>query len=68
MAALLIPILKMKRSSKILVLKKFEADNNEVVKNSSSCKANEIIRILAKFKNIKKLSKIKQFLKTRRSE
>lgn len=68
MAALLISILKMKGSSKVLVLKKFEADNNEIVGNNSSHKANEIIWILDKSKNIKKLSKIKQFAKTRHSE
>lgn len=54
-------MLKTTELSEILALIVFEVNNNKVVGNSDS-RANKIVENLAKFKNIKNLSKVKKIL------
>ena len=53
MAALLKSIWKTIESSKVLILKISELNNNKIVKDSGNSRINKTDKILAKFKNIK---------------
>lgn len=57
-------MLKTMRLFKKLVLKVLEPDNNKVIRDSGGNKANKTDEISIKFKNPKKLLKIKKFEKT----
>lgn len=51
-------ILKLTGLFKVLTSKMLKLDNDEIDKDSSNSKADKIIKILAKFKNIKKSIKV----------